>query len=691
MAQDPLRYFRIEARDLVDQLGQRVLDLEKGSESGAIVAQVLRLAHTLKGAARVVRQPAIADRAHAIEDVLGSCRDSEQISQDLIDAVLTHVDAIAADVSALCAPIAPAPPAVVKQDGPAVLQALPAEPAPHARLEAEAIDVVLDGLSEVSGQLTALGEAAAVLERMGHISDLLVRQLSPRPGRNPLPAAAFEPTERAHAFAEELRSTLRRFEERLSTTCDHLRREFTSVRENVQQLRLTRVRTLFTPLERTARDAARELGKSVNFTAEGGDVRLDGTVLRSVQDALIQIVRNAVAHGIESPAERTRADKPPTGQIVLSVSRRGRRVVFRCSDDGRGIDAAAVRKAAVARGVDASDASGSQPGAILRLLMAGQVSTSASVSEIAGRGIGMDIVRDSVARLGGDVDVHTEAGRGTTFELLVPLSLAALDALIVEAGGDRVLLPLDAVRHIRRLTPSEISQSASGESILFEGLPIPLVPLARLLGSTVTQVGRALSAVVLAGGSGQAALAVDRLHGTSEIVLQVLPDLAPAEDIVAGICLDVEGGTQIVLDPDALVAAGRISGEMEVAAPAPRPVLVIDDSLTTRMLEQSILESAGYEVDVAVSAEEALKRARERAYALFLVDVEMPGMDGFSFIEHIRRDPDLMHVPAILVTSLSSQEHVRRGEAAGAQGFMIKSEFDQAQLLARVAELTGRA
>jgi two-component system chemotaxis sensor kinase CheA len=200
-----------------------------------------------------------------------------------------------------------------------------------------------------------------------------------------------------------------------------------------------------------------------------------------------------------------------------------------------------------------------------------------------------------------------------------------------------------------------------------------------------------MPAVVLHGSAGTAAVGVERFIGTAEIVLRSLPEFAPAERIVAGASLDVEGQPQLVLDADGLIeAALRASPQAPAQPDRKRPVLVIDDSLTTRMLEQSILESAGYLVDVAASAEEGLEKAHLKRYALFLVDVEMPGMNGFSFIERIRADAVLRDIPAILVTSLASEESMRQGEAAGAQGYMIKSEFDQSRLLGLIARLTER-
>jgi two-component system chemotaxis sensor kinase CheA len=374
----------------------------------------------------------------------------------------------------------------------------------------------------------------------------------------------------------------------------------------------------------------------------------------------------------------------------LHVARRGRRVLFRCEDDGRGIDLEAVRAAARRKGVPAAETENLDAQGLARLLLRGGLSTSASLTEVSGRGIGMDIVREALDRLSGEVAIRSEPGRGTTFELTVPLSLAAIDTLVVESAGMSVTLPLDCVRHTQRVTAETISRTSQGDSIVYDDRVIPFMPLARMLGRPAGHAAAEMSAVVVSGGSRMAAIGVDRLLGTANIVLRSLPELAPANAIVAGASLDSEGNPQLVLDADGLVqealqGLARTAGE-DVPE---KPILVIDDSLTTRMLQQSILESAGYVVDLAVSAEEALERARQRKYLLFLVDVEMPGMDGFTFIERIRADAGLRDIPAILVTSLASPADIQRGHEVGAQGYMIKSEFDQSQLLALIKRVAA--
>jgi two-component system chemotaxis sensor kinase CheA len=278
-------------------------------------------------------------------------------------------------------------------------------------------------------------------------------------------------------------------------------------------------------------------------------------------------------------------------------------------------------------------------------------------------------------------------------EILVPVSLSSLTALEVDAGGTVAALPLDAVRQILRIADHDIVRSAEKESIVHDGKVIPFMTLTRALRTKTDadRKRRAWSAIVLEASSGAAAIGVDRLLGTTSVVVRPLPALVEAEPVVAGASLDAEGNPQLVLDPEGLVATACLG-----RVPVPKTdsekrtsVLVIDDSLTTRMLEQNILESAGYEVDMATSGEEGLVKAREKQYGLFLVDVEMPGIDGFEFVSRTQADTVLRTVPSILVTSRSAVEDRRRGEQAGARAYIVKGEFDQGHLLQTIRELIG--
>jgi two-component system chemotaxis sensor kinase CheA len=673
---------------LLDQFAKSVLDLEKSGSSAAAVQQLLRLAHTLKGAARVVRQSQIADRAHAIEDALSPFRDGAKgFAREQIDTVLAHLDEIDGHIATLAQGDA----ADHAGDGHVVAD----DASRTVRTDVAETDAVLDGVAETHALLNGLRSAGQGLEQAKHLAELLMAQLAPQ--RTPLGPAdtARQSGGRDHLLATggELRRKLGRVERDLGSTVDQMDRELRQLRDAAERLRLGPAASLLTALERAVRNVARKTSKHVKFEGGGGDIRLDAHVIETIQGALVQLVRNAVAHGIEPESERRAAGKPAVGCVGVNVVRRGRSLVFECRDDGRGLDLDGVRRVAVERGIVPSRAQEPSAEDLVRMLLRGGISTSKTVTEVSGRGVGLDVVREAVERLGGEIVVRTNAGTGTTFELVIPPSLAAMDALMVEAEGTVAALPLRAVRSTLRIATPDISLAAAGASIVHGHKTIAFIPLSAACGGAQSSKARNWTAIVVAAGAGLDAIGVDRLLGTGRIVVRPLPDGMSASPIVAGALLDAEGNPQLVLDPDGLVAAAlganRDWGSAHSAAPRRLPVLVVDDSLTTRMLEQSILESAGYDVDVALSGEEAIACVTRKSYALILVDVEMPGMDGFTFIERIRAEPTLRHIPAILVTSRAAPEDRRRGREVGAQGYIVKSAFDQAELLTLIRSLTG--
>jgi two-component system, chemotaxis family, sensor kinase CheA len=677
MAHDPYRYFRPEAREILDQFSRGILDLENGDSGAAIVQRLLRLAHTLKGAARVVRQPEIANHAHAIEDALAPLRDGAgKVGREPLDAVLQHVDAInnrLAELTPAAEPTAQAPGKPATD-----------EPARTIRTDLAEADAVLDGVVETHAVANGLRAVVASVEQVRQLADLMTSQLSQLGLRER--DAASRSGQRLR-IAGELRRKITAAERGLISIADQMDREMRQLREAAERLRLIPVANLFTILERTARDTARAQSKQISFTGSGRDIRLDAQVLDAIQSALVQIVRNAVAHGIETGDERARVGKHATGSVSVAIARRDSRIVFSCTDDGRGVDLEAVRRIASQRGLAGSTWREEAADELVRLLLRGGISTSKTVTEESGRGIGLDVVREAVERLGGEVACRSEPGAGTTFEMVIPSSLSSMEALIVEAPGSGaiVAIPLNSVRATCRVSASEITFGVPGASVLHNDKAIPFLPLATALDSAVRSAERNWAVAIVADGDALAAIAVERLLGTAKVVVRPLPRPMKASPIVIAAALDADGNPQMILDPGGLVAAARRGGTAGLAPVCTkRQVLVVDDSLTTRMLEQSILESAGYEVDLAVSAEDALERLRDRRYALILVDVEMPGMDGFAFVERLRSDENSRDIPAILVTSLSEPEHRRRGQEVGAQGYIVKSEFDQAELLSMI-------
>ena len=713
MAKDPYQYFRVEARELLDGLTQGILQLEKEpfAPPSEGVARLLRLAHTLKGAARVVKQPKIAERAHMIEGVLTTHRESElPLSKAQGSALLLLLDEISLHLAVVSSPSPKGDETVQMLAGATDPTRLPAEePLETLRVEIHDMDSLLNTLTEAGVLLGTLRKDIGAANHLRDLTSLLMDLLAV-PARDKrddaVTASGVADLARARALAQELRSSLDHLQRSLAIDLERVDGAFVEMRDVAHRLRLMPAQIVFATLERSVRDAAQTLGKLVSFDASGGEVRLDANVLAALRDALMHVVRNAVTHGVESEAERIALAKSSTAQVRLQVLRRGSRVAFVCSDDGRGIDIEAVRKTAVARGVvHASAAKALTAEQVIALLVsAGAVglTTSTEVTELSGRGIGLDVVRATMSQLKGEMRIRSEPGRGVSVELLVPVSIAALQGLVVEAGGARVAIPLDAVQQTLLVRDAEVARSPAGDSILHAGKVIPFVSLELMMrrpGSGSPNLGQRMntgfwSAVVVQAAGRSVALGVDRLLGAANIVMRALPVVVEADSVIAGASLDAEGTPQLVLDPAGVVAFAEISRGDTFNATAKAcvqraPILIVDDSLTTRMLEQSILEAAGYQVELAVSAEDGLIKAHNHRYSLFIVDVEMPGMDGFGFVAQTRADPLLGEIPAILVTSRDAADDRLRGQQVGASAYVTKGEFDQTQLLQTIRTLIG--
>jgi two-component system chemotaxis sensor kinase CheA len=635
-----------------------------------------------------VRQREIADHAHAIEEVLDPFRDSsDAMPRDRLDAILGLLDDIGTLIKQL-----PFPDTVATTSSE---RSQPETSARTIRAEIGEIDVLLEGVGEAHARLGALQNELHDVERVRELASYVVSQLAAPRGLEKGHRVKREDSQRLQSVASEILSAVTTFERAVSGDTEQLDRELGDIRDGVERLRLVPAGVLFTDLERAARDAAHAQAKRVVFEGHGGEVRLDLHLLTAAQGALQHIVRNAVVHGIEPEDERRAIGKTSDGHVTLEVVRRGRNVVFACRDDGRGIDLDAVRNSARQKGLLVDDSTTLDSSELMRLLLKGGISTSGAVTELSGRGIGLDVARDFAERAGGEITVTTETGTGTSVKLEVPLSLASFETLAVESDGITVLIPLDSVVQTVRVDSEEIRASVDGETLTHDGNVFPFLHLSETLSdkTVASRIHGDCSVVITSGSSGAVAIGVHRLLGTSNVVVRPLPSFLSVSPIVSGVWLDTEGNPQLVLDSDGLVSRAQrnehqVRREADVASLA--PILVIDDSLTTRMLEQSILESASYSVEVASSAEEGLVKAKSKRYLLFLVDVEMPGMDGFAFIEQTKADPALRDIPAILVTSRSAPEDLQRGIDVGAGAYVTKGEFDQGKLLERIKELTVR-
>ncbi|WP_243337647.1 hybrid sensor histidine kinase/response regulator [Anaeromyxobacter soli] len=499
--------------------------------------------------------------------------------------------------------------------------------------------------------------------------------------------------ERSSARLREIATDLTRVAREASREAEQQRLAGTVLREDLRALRMVPAALVLEPLRRAVRDVAGRLGKEVELTIDGGEARLDRQIVDALRDPLLHLVRNAVDHGIEAPAARRAAGKSTAGRIAARVEPRGSRVAIIVEDDGPGLDLAGLRAAAVRKGVlpaEEADRLGDQEAA--RLVFHPGLSTARAVTEISGRGVGMDVVLETLARLGGTVDVRWEAGRGTRFDLEVPLTLSASTALVFRVGRDVIALPAEAIEHVVLVTAGDLGSVAGRTTAQVAGEHVPYVPLARLLRMPegAATPPRQRVALVIAHGGARVAVGVDELVGQQELVISSLGARVAAVPHLAGAAVLDDGRVAGVLSAAELVRRGQ-PGMGASRAEGGRRVIVADDSLTTRSAMKALLEMAGYAVIPAADGEEAFQLLRESGADLVVSDVQMPRLDGFGLTRKVKTDPRLRRTPVVLVTSLEAAEDRAAGLAAGADGYLVKREVERGKLLDLVRQLLPRA
>jgi len=434
------------------------------------------------------------------------------------------------------------------------------------------------------------------------------------------------------------------------------------------------------PLPRAVRDLAVATGKDVDLVITGASTELDRVILESLSEPLVHLLRNAVKHGIESSVERERAHKPVRGRIELRAVPRGGLVEIVIADDGRGVSPEVLEEAR-------------REGSLAGVLTRAGYSTADEVTDLAGRGVGLDAVKAYVQALGGSLEVHSEPGKGMRVVLLLPLALALLEVLLFERAGAVYGVPLAVVDEV--VIATQTLRLEGRPAMELRGRSLPVADFAMLVGAQAPPLRERPPALVLSAGGRRAVVACDMLLGEAEVVVKPLgPLLADLEGYLGAAILG-DGRLALLLEPSALIQ-GRWRIPAAVAAPAASPpaaakVLVVEDSFTVRELQRSILEAAGYTVATARDGRDALVTLdRDPEIALVVSDLEMPVLDGLGLTRAIRDDPARSSLPVVIVTSRGTDDDRRRGIEAGADAYMVKRSFDQQVLLDTVQRLIGR-
>jgi two-component system chemotaxis sensor kinase CheA len=495
---------------------------------------------------------------------------------------------------------------------------------------------------------------------------------------------------------------------RLSKFAAHDRRALAGMSDNllhdVKEMHLMPFSSLLEIFPRFTRELARDQGKQVELVIQGGEIEIDRRTLEEMKDPLMHLLRNCVDHGIEQPAMRQDKGKPACGNITVAIAQKdGGKIEITVADDGAGIDAARVKAAAHKLGlVSAEEVEKLSEQGAQALIFHSGISTSQIITDISGRGLGLAIVREKVERLGGAVALESRhdggvQDTGTSFRITLPLMLATFRGVLVRAGEHCFVIPALSVERVTRVAQQDIRTVENRATISLDGQAVALVSLGDALElprqSSTANTSAQVAVVVLGTGRQRVAFQVEEILGEQEVLVKTLGRQLARVRNVAGASVLGTGQVVAVLNvPDLLKSAVKQAAPPPVAAEThgvaeKQSILVVEDSITSRALLKNILESAGYRVTTAVDGVDAYTTLKTGTFDLIVSDVEMPRMDGFDLTAKVRADKQLAELPVVLVTALESREHRERGIDVGANAYIVKSSFDQSNLLEVVQQL----
>lgn len=715
LMQQVLQTFSIQLEERLQAIIDGLLLLDQAdAPHEPVLDGLFRAAHNIKGAARGVGLEMTSELAHALEDLFSALKRKAVANQaGLVDLCLSAVASLRQQVEMEISgqPSAGDSADLLKRlralaEGKPLLpaKALPTPPTPAGsapKLATVRLPVArLDKIADLAEELQVAKIRTDDHYQMSRqLHDMAARLKQMRHGES----APLSPTlhsRESNDLILELERVADAMQRGLRASMAQLRPLASSLREDVRALRMVPADTILKPLVLVVRELSRGLGKQAELVLEGEQLEMDRSVLDNLRDPLNHLLRNALDHGIESPNERRVRGKPETGLIRLRLEREGNVVSVTLEDDGAGIDLARVRGQIRAQGLAGEEEIQSlTPRELLDYLFRPGFSTREEVSDISGRGVGLDVVQVNMQALGGRIAVESEPGLGSRFRLTLPLTLASDHGLLVRVAGQIHALPSLYVQRILEVTPDDILDLATSQALDVDGEPVPLRDLAALLGHRPNSEDYAerISIVVIRRGWHRVALRVDHVLGEREMVVKPLEP--PLNEIrhMAGGTLGRDGDIILVLNVGDLLATALSVGTQPPGArvvahtpPEARQaarILVADDSITTRTLEQGILENAGYRVHTTADGEEAWEALHNGNFDLLISDVEMPGIDGFELTRRVRADPRLANLPVVIVTSLGSEEHRQRGLEVRADAYVVKSDFESTELLEVVEQL----
>ncbi|MBW4570329.1 MAG: hybrid sensor histidine kinase/response regulator [Tolypothrix carrinoi HA7290-LM1] len=714
--------YQIASEEYLQKLANGLLQLQKHPSDEAILEQLLREAHSLKGDSRSVGVENVITLSHQIEEIFLSIKASEIIfTPDVSDRLYQGLDAIGLLVyeaitgqpsgidteqildqlmQAVSAPTIHKSlplPTEIPVTATQVDKAEIGQPyhIDTIRVPTRHFDALMSQAEELTFTKTAIAHTAAEIEAMATIWSEWKAVYSQEKYLDSSSLNTNPYVERLEKTINSLRTSTQENSTKLDIIVEELR-------EKIYTLRLVPLSTVFQLLPRIVRDLARQQSKEVELIIEGGETTADKRILEEIKDSLMHMVRNAIDHGIETPAEREKLGKPPVATIWLRGYRTPTNIVIELADDGRGLDIEKIKQTAVKRGLySPEELAIMTPSQIYPLILASGFSTQTFITEISGRGIGLDVVRTNVERLQGNIQIESTPGQGCTFRIQLNTTLGITNVVLLEVEGIVHALPIEFVQKTLLISQEQIFTTEDRATIDLDGQAVCVANLADLLefsnpayayAAKEQQNSRLRSCILLKVGEEQFGLFVDRMMHTQEIVIKPQSQLLKRVRNVMGATILGSGEVCMILNPPDLLKSLQ-QQNTSVVSIKPRKtilrkrlILLVEDSIPVRTQEKRLLEKAGYEVAIAVDGLDGYNKLKTRDFDAVISDVEMPNLDGLSLTAKIRQHEEYKALPIILVTTLASDEDMARGSEAGANAYIIKSNFNQDVLL----EILGR-
>ena len=692
-----IKKFVEETRERLRRVEHDFISLEAEKGNRDILQGVLREVHTIKGSANMLGLKNISTLAHSIEAMLDKEKGGEEglnpqgmnILYQSIDLLSRMVEVIAQDgketldPSDLCASLESAISAEKMQPALPPNEMTPTSTYHYLQIsDLETVRInasIIEQLSKISSELRywIMREE----ERYHQLSNLL--------------SPIFQ------GLPQELRTSYKKFLENYSEEVVLGDRLIHQLQEEVLAISLIPLAHVFDGLPRAVRDLSQELGKEVELVIEGGEIAIDQRIINQIDAPLIHLVRNAIDHGIEPPEQRRLLGKPPKGKLRVCASQKGNRISIEIEDDGQGIDFPKIQDEIVKKGFLSQEEAASLPeGELLRFIFNPGFTTQSIITEVSGRGIGLDIVRGTVEKLNGTVTLTTERGNGTRCLLNLPFYLALIPSLLFTSGDSTFAIPLSFIEEVVYLDPNKVMSLENRDVISFHGKTIPAAKLTGLLQlPTVQGDGQKYYALIIKHGEQRVGILADKVLEEKDIVIKKLGRYFRATREISGVAGLSNGGVALALNVTAIVEAiiqglrkgiPLERGKIEETKKGPLSLLLAEDSLIVRDLEKNILQMAGYKVETARDGLEALENLKEQDFDLIITDIEMPRMNGFELVAAVRKDDRHKEIPIIIVTTKEKREDRLRGLEVGADAYMLKSSFDQGEFLAIIEKLAKR-